>query len=281
MGNITVYAQYISRRPSLFVRTIDVRHPRAQMLFLHASAVHSDFYLPMAIQLAELGIRVWLPDLRGHGRSEGRRGHVRHFDTYRDDLVRLWDSFTSSAAEDLPSVLGGESLGGLVALLAAQGLVNPDGLFLVSPALSLHFQLSPTAMGILWRLRSVLGWVRPLMPLSMAGSTQSREVLDLITRDPLVNRYYSLGFLLSLLYAQHLLVHPEKLQCASLALFSHDDPIVDTRRSAECMAKAVQHRTEFVDHTLHSLVADAPDRVVARFLQWSKDHLINMTSANF
>ena len=281
MGNITVYAQYISRRPSLFVRTIDVRHPRAQMLFLHASAVHSDFYLPMAIQLAELGIRVWLPDLRGHGRSEGRRGHVRHFDTYRDDLVRLWDSFTSSAAEDLPSVLGGESLGGLVALLAAQGLVNPDGLFLVSPALSLHFQLSPTAMGILWRLRTVLGWVRPLMPLSMAGSTQSREVLDLITRDPLVNRYYSLGFLLSLLYAQHLLVHPEKLQCASLALFSHDDPIVDTRRSAECMAKAVQHRTEFVDHTLHSLVADAPDRVVARFLQWSKDHLINMTSANF
>lgn len=281
MGNITVYAQYISRRPSLFVRTIDVRHPRAQMLFLHASAVHSEFYLPMAIQLAELGIRVWLPDLRGHGRSEGRRGHVRHFDTYRDDLVRLWDSFTSSAAEDLPSVLGGESLGGLVALLAAQGLVNPDGLFLVSPALSLHFQLSPTAMGILWRLRSVLGWVRPLMPLSMAGSTQSREVLDLITRDPLVNRYYSLGFLLSLLYAQHLLVHPEKLQCASLALFSHDDPIVDTRRSAECMAKAVQHRTEFVDHTLHSLVADAPDRVVARFLQWSKDHLINMTSANF
>ncbi len=281
MGNITVYAQYISRRPSLFVRTIDVRHPRAQMLFLHASAVHSEFYLPMAIQLAELGIRVWLPDLRGHGRSEGRRGHIRHFDTYRDDLVRLWDSFTSSAAEDLPSVLGGESLGGLVALLAAQGLVNPDGLFLVSPALSLHFQLSPTAMGILWRLRSVLGWVRPLMPLSMAGSTQSREVLDLITRDPLVNRYYSLGFLLSLLYAQHLLVHPEKLQCASLALFSHDDPIVDTRRSAECMAKAVQHRTEFVDHTLHSLVADAPDRVVARFLQWSKDHLINMTSANF
>ncbi|PSR29076.1 MAG: hypothetical protein C7B46_18780 [Sulfobacillus benefaciens] len=281
MGNITVYAQYISHHPSLFVRTVDVRHPRAQMLFLHASAVHSDFYLPMAIQLAEAGIRVWLPDLRGHGRSEGRKGHIGHFETYRDDLIGIWEHFVSSAPEDIPSVLGGESLGGLVALLAAQGLVHPDGLFLVSPALSLHFQLSPAVMGILWRLQPVVGWIRPLKPLSMAGSTKSHEVMDLISRDPLVNRYYSLGFLLNLLYAQHLLVHPEKLQCASLALFSHEDPIVDTKRSAECMDKAFQHHNEFMDHTLHSLIADAPDRVVSRFLQWSKDHLISVTSANF
>ncbi len=268
MAKISIFAQYLLTKPRIYVRTVDVDHPRAQLLFLHASAVHSDYYLPLAINLAEAGIRVWIPDLRGHGRSEGTRGHIINFQEYLTDVASVWDLFMASSQVRLPAVLGGESLGGLAALLAAQGAVQPDGLFCISPALQLKFQFHPNIFRILWAVRPVLGRLRPLFPLPMQGVTVDPKVVDLIQSDPLTNRYYSLGFLLNMIQAQQSLVHPEKIQCPSLSLFSQDDPITNAPRAAQLMAQAPMNHSIFLDKALHSLVADSPDRILALFLEW-------------
>ncbi len=268
MAKISVFAQYLPNKPRIYVRTVDVAHPRAQLLFLHASAVHSDFYLPLAISLAEAGIRVWLPDLRGHGRSKGTRGHVVRFQDYLDDLTAIWAEFSASATTPLPSLLGGESLGGLIAMLTAQSQVSPDGLFFVSPALQLRFQFHPAVFRLLWTLQPIFGRARPLFPLPMIGVTTQPQVVDLIQSDPLTNRYYTLGFLLNLLAAQNQLVRPSDLHCPSLSLFSLEDPIVDVPRSVELLKQAPMNRTEFLDKALHSLVADTPERIVPLFLNW-------------
>ena len=52
------------------------------------------------------------PDLRGHGRSEGRRGHVSRFENYYLDL----ESARALGNDNLPSFMLGHSLGGLLVL---------------------------------------------------------------------------------------------------------------------------------------------------------------------
>ncbi|MCY0906897.1 MAG: alpha/beta fold hydrolase [Sulfobacillus thermotolerans] len=279
MAKISVFAQYLPMQPRIYVRTVDVSHAHAQLMFLHASAVHSDYYLPLAINLAEAGIRVWLPDLRGHGRSHGARGHVVQFQDYINDLSAIWSAFLATNTASTPSLLGGESLGALIALLTSQAQVRPDGLFLVSPALRLHFQFHPVAFRLLWSLRKVLGRARPLKPLPMTGVSNNSQVVDLIEGDPLTNRYYTLSFLLNLLDAQHRLLQPQTLSCRSLALFSADDPIVDVSQSAALLEKAGLNDTQFLDKALHSLVADSPERVVPLFLHWYQQHIERLPSS--
>ncbi|WOL08950.1 hypothetical protein Cni_G17703 [Canna indica] len=69
-----------------------------------------------AVAIAKLGFLVCALDLRGHGRSDGRRGHVTSIGPVVDDCARHFDSVLS-AHPHLPAFLYGESLGGAVAIL--------------------------------------------------------------------------------------------------------------------------------------------------------------------
>jgi alpha-beta hydrolase superfamily lysophospholipase len=53
-------------------------------------------------------------DHRGHGRSDGRRGHVRRFVRYVQDLEKFRRRVVGSVGPDVPLVFLGHSLGGLV-----------------------------------------------------------------------------------------------------------------------------------------------------------------------
>ncbi len=276
MDNIVVHAHYFpAARQSLYIRTIDVPHPVGEILFLHASAVHSDFYVPLAIRLAQAKIRVWLPDLRGHGRSFGVRGHIRSFDDYVHDTTRVWHHFRDTAPYPVPTLIGGESLGGLIACIAAQHAIQPDGVFLTSPALALHFDWPPMATRLLWRFQHLVGRVHPLLPLPLRGVTHHPQITDLITRDPLTTRYYTLAFLIQLLHTQHRQLRPEQISCPSLAIFSNEDPIIDAVKSSTLLAETLLNgQIQFEHGAQHSLVADAPDRLVAAFLNWYHQHIL-------
>jgi alpha-beta hydrolase superfamily lysophospholipase len=97
--------------------------PRGGVAIVHGVGDHGGRYTQVAGFLAERGWAVALPDLRGHGNSEGERGHswgikepVRDIDAVLDHLAyRL---------PDAPKVLVGQGLGGLYCL--AYALVHPD-----------------------------------------------------------------------------------------------------------------------------------------------------------
>lgn len=110
------------------------------ILITHGIAEHSDCYQKLAESLAAAGRTVFVWDLRGHGRSEGKRGYVNRFQDYSDDLeagIRFLK--TQEYTRNLPLVLFGHSMGGLITL---KTFVNhsPAGiscLALSSPALGL------------------------------------------------------------------------------------------------------------------------------------------------
>ncbi len=71
---------------------------RAAVVLVHGLIEHSGRHARTALELVRQGFAVHAMDLRGHGRSEGRRGDVRSFDQYLLDLdVFLRGSVPSKA----------------------------------------------------------------------------------------------------------------------------------------------------------------------------------------
>src|SRR4051794_38590145 len=107
--------------------------PRAALLLVHGIAEHSGRYEHVGDAFAADGIDTLSFDLRGHGESGGRRGHIDSFDDFVDDVVEL---LAERRDLGVPVVLMGHSLGGLIAATAVvQGRADPDLLILSAPAL--------------------------------------------------------------------------------------------------------------------------------------------------
>ena len=117
--------------------------PERVLLVVHGLAEHSARYDRLGAWFARRGCAVHAYDQRGHGRSGGRRGHVRRFEDLLRDVEELSGHVRAQHA-GLPLVLVGHSIGGLVvasfvrerapeieaAVISGAALAVPDG---VSP----------------------------------------------------------------------------------------------------------------------------------------------------
>jgi len=154
--------------------------PRAAILVLHGWADHAGRWRDVGERLSAAGYSTYVLDLRGHGRSGGRRGHLSRFSQLLGDLqafrrvVRL--------RTDRPQLLLGTSFGGLVALryLETQPSDPIAGAVVVSPWLGLAFR-PPAWKRLVARLFADL-W--PTLPVP------ARLDADTLSRDPVVNEAY-------------------------------------------------------------------------------------------
>src|SRR5687768_7132721 len=126
-----------SDQTELFFQTWVPDKVRGIFLITHGLAEHSECYHNLARILVEDGWQVFAWDMRGHGRSEGKRGFVKHLSYYIDDL----EIFYNQVAKQVPGqniVMFGHSMGGLITLRYLQSKrVNHSALVLSSPALGL------------------------------------------------------------------------------------------------------------------------------------------------
>jgi alpha-beta hydrolase superfamily lysophospholipase len=128
----------------LFFQTWMPESVRGVLVITHGLAEHSECYHPLARALAEDGWLVYAWDMRGHGRSEGKRGFVRHISNYVDDLA-CFHRLVASKHRDQNLVFFGHSLGGLVTLryLQSAAPVEFAALALSSPCLGLTVKVPP------------------------------------------------------------------------------------------------------------------------------------------
>jgi len=107
--------------------------PRRVVLVAHGYGEHSGRYAHVLDRLAGDGAVVYAPDHLGHGRSEGERVLVADVEDVVEDLDQVRRT-ARNEHPDLPIVLLGHSMGGLVAARYAQRY--PDvlaGLVLTGP----------------------------------------------------------------------------------------------------------------------------------------------------
>ena len=118
----------------LFYRVHSREGAKAIAILVHGMGEHGGRYQHLGDYLAEFEIESWIPDLRGHGRSGGKPGHISHFSDLHRDLSAL-HSLIDKTRKGLPIFLVGHSFGGLTAssYLAYHPHFRVDGLVLTSP----------------------------------------------------------------------------------------------------------------------------------------------------
>ncbi|RRO15394.1 alpha/beta fold hydrolase [Saccharopolyspora rhizosphaerae] len=107
------------RLGTLVVREWSADDPAWIALIAHGYGEHSGRYQWVAEQLVDTGALVWAPDHIGHGRSPGDRVYYDDAEVLVSDLEALRTEVTAQHP-DLPVVLIGHSMGGMLAARYAQ-----------------------------------------------------------------------------------------------------------------------------------------------------------------
>lgn len=260
--------------PGLFVRTVVPAAPWAAVVFLHGSMVHSEYYLPSAVALGIRGIATVLPDLRGHGRSEGRRGHVRTATDHVEDALRTL-RHAATLFPAVPLALGGESYGGLVAWLAAghDRARAVRAVVLSAPAFALRARPDPVLLRWLLRAARIAPGAYLPIRLSLTGVSRHPDLDVLSERDPLIIHQYTVGFYARLLAAQEdagrVAADPSRLPPV-LGLLGGRDAVTDNAVAQALLARLPQARTVLDPEALHAVLAEDPERTaneIAIFLR--------------
>jgi len=183
-----------------------VQEPRAWITMCPGTSDHSGRYDLMGRVLNEAGFAFVMPDLRGNGQSEGKRGHIDSFAQYTDDLKAALDYTRGQSPK--AHFLGGHSLGGLVAARVA--IDNPpdiSGVFLSGAPFKLAFD--PPAWKII--LSRFLGGVLPSLQvgneLNLADLTHDKQIVELQRKDPCNHGKVTLNLYAELLKAQQDVMH--------------------------------------------------------------------------
>ena len=159
---------------------VEVPRPRAAILVFHGWSDHAGRWMETAGGLKAAGYSVYLLDLRGHGRSGGRRVHLSRFSQLLGDLHAF--RRVVRVRTGAPQVLLGHSFGGLVVLryLETQPLEPLTATIVSSPFLGLGFAVNP--------LKLLAG--RLLADLAPTVSLPTGLDAEALSRDPAVGSAY-------------------------------------------------------------------------------------------
>ncbi len=226
--------------------------PRGGATLLHDAGDHGARYEDFAHVLAQDGWAVALPDLRGHGRSEGERGHSFGFREVERDVDAILDHLAYRMPEG-PQILIGQGLGGLQAL--AYGIERPGrvaALVLLSPLLEPRFQ-APEKKGGLKGMFQKLG---PKSPGALAWTPEMRtsepkEQANL-ARDSAVHDAITLRGIEAFHEAlQRVASGLDRLSVPVLVLHGANDPIASPEKSRGLARAGIEVRlVEGVQHDL-------------------------------
>lgn len=164
-------------------RRWEAAEPWATVLVVHGLGEHSGRYERTGSLLAAAGLTTSSFDLFGHGDSAGDRSHV---DTFSDYLDEVEMELQLARQGDLPVVMLGHSLGGLITLdYLTSGRPAPDYAIVSAPSLG---------GGKAWQrmIAPLLGRLFPKLaiPTAFTGEQLSRDpaVGEAYFADPLVSR---------------------------------------------------------------------------------------------
>ena len=217
----------------LYYRSWEAQHARAAVVITHGLGEHGGRYSGFAEALAAYGISTFVHDQRGHGLSEGRRGHTPRFELFLQDLDRFRREVHGLIEYGTPLFLFGHSMGGLIALRYLEEYDSSfRGGIISSPWLATAIEVPRwkiNASGLLNRILPALPFASGLEP---ADLSRDAEVVQAYRDDPLVHDRITPRLFTEAASAMGLaLQRSDRITVPLLFLLAGRDRIVDTDKS--------------------------------------------------
>jgi alpha-beta hydrolase superfamily lysophospholipase len=200
----------------------------------HGLGEHAGRYKDSAAAMARRGMGTFALDLRGHGQSQGQRGHVDAWSQWTDDISAFVREVESQVEGEVVPL--GHSFGGAAMLSTAIAgrLSNTKRFIVSSPALKVKVVLPQWKVN----LGRMASRVMPRLAMSneVDAGTLSRipEVVDAYRADPLVHSKISSRLFMEWQRAtQDVLVHAAEIKQPFLILAGTNDQLIDPAGSEE------------------------------------------------
>ena len=231
-------------RLRLHYRAWEAASPRSVLLVVHGLAEHSGRYERFGQDLAATGHSVFALDLRGHGDSDGRRGHVRRFDHLLQDVDRFRREVQGMVPHETPFFLVGHSLGGLIALRYLEEY-NPEfrGAVLSAPWLATALPIPHWKVGLAQVLTKIAPSLPMRAPVPPEYLSHDPMVADAYRSDPLVHERITPRMFTELSSAMGLVFQrADRIGVPLLFLLPGGDLVTDTART-RALARSI-HQVE-------------------------------------
>jgi alpha-beta hydrolase superfamily lysophospholipase len=254
-------------------------NPRRALLMVHGQGEHGGRYQHFPHYLQSVYDVFMAVDVRGHGRSEGIRGHVDRFDEYVDDVLVAFENLQSRLPAGTPIDLFGHSQGGLVVLRTLQ--LRPDlaiqNLIVSAPLLGLKIKVPVIKELAAKILEKTWGSMTLQSDLDAGLLSHDPQVVKAYQQDRLVHQraspryYFQMKALVQDLHQNSITFRPDLRVLFQLA---GEDEIVDTAKSEEFFKKLKHTKKELIIYPgLHHEIYNelTKDHVFDDWLQFLKD----------
>jgi acylglycerol lipase len=250
--------------------------PKAVLAFVHGHGTHSRRYEEWFQAFVRLGFAVISFDLRGHGRSDGKRGTIHRYTEYLEDTSLLMQKARENF-RGIPIVLYGHSMGATIVLSYLQLKNNlPEMAILASTWLEL---VQPPG-----RVKSLAIWLADsLLPqVTINTGLKSKDFAPVSTTDPPLERDPLMHKKISARCFREVQRAGKKIGAETLPdtvpmLFLHGThDKVSTAAAAEKLANSLPGRITFRQweegpHQLHAW--DQNDKVTGFTIEWINNQL--------
>lgn len=240
--------------------------PIATLVITHGLGEHTDCYQRLVDGLSDQNIQFIAWDMRGHGRSEGKRGVVKRFSDFTSDLVLLIDYIRKEISEK-PIILAGHSMGGLVTLNTI--IRNPElsiaCAFLSSPLMGVQVDVPEIkkigAKYMAEYLPSLTMWNE----IHDKDLTHDKKILLEFTKDPLRHDRISPRLYLDMVaYTERIKREGASVTLPILFQLSGQDKVVSTKASQDFFEtiKSKDKEIKIYENSYHEIYNDIEREIV-------------------
>ncbi len=228
------------KETQIFFQTWIVPDPKLHVVITHGHGEHSECYHRLIHFFRNENINFTAWDLRGHGRSEGKRGYVESFNDYLYDFEVFISKLEKLNSENLPTVYLAHSMGALI----------QNKYFISHPDFKPEAQaLSAPLFGFSLPVPAYKDTASKILNLVFPKYTLWNEISNpMLTRDPAVIKEFekdtlrhdliSSGIYLGMIEAFEVInSHAANIKIPTLIQISESDPVVSVEAAKNFFQK--------------------------------------------
>ena len=201
---------------------------------VHGMGEHFGRYQHVAEFFSTIGYATVGMDHRGHGKSQGKRGHTPSFNHLMDDITLLLNK-TQELFAGMPAILYGHSMGGnLAANYTIRRKPDLKGLILTDPYFKLAFEPPAWKVTLAKLFAGLIPTLTQPTGLEVAAISRDEAVVNAYKNDPLVHDKITSSFFINVHPAGlYPIEHAKELQVKTLAMHGTADRLTSAKGTEE------------------------------------------------